>query len=468
MNAPAPGPATAFNGIDAATGLYLPAPSIQDISRALRGQPRAAAAPALVAKSHSVVASLGLPFDVDGRKLEEAGWALLFAHDAPVEIFDALLALRTLREEQAGGRYKVFRGAEGYRRDDTVPRWLGRQGAEVGMPQVTKVPYYILIVGGPDAIPFSFQYELSVNYAVGRLDFGTADEYRNYAESVVAGETMADAARSRRAVFFGVCNDDDRATQMSRAMLVEPLALALEARHQERWRIDRVFDANATKAGLVECMRSAPSLLFTASHGMAFPKGHADQNAHQGALLCQDWRGPLAHRGAIDSALYFSGEDVPDSADLTGSVVFHFACYGAGTPLRDDFGASGVQTEISNAPFIARLPQRLLGKPGGGALAVIGHVERAWSYSFASPDFGAQTKSFEMCLHALMFGMRVGAAMDSFAMRHAALAVGLNRSLDDIRHGARVEDYELASQWTMHNDARNYVILGDPAVRIAT
>jgi hypothetical protein len=199
---------------------------------------------------------------------------------------------------------------------------------------------------------------------------------------------------------------------------------------------------------------------------MAFPSGHPEQAAHQGALLCQDWPGPLMHRGPIDPSMFFSADDVPDSANLAGSIVFHFACYGGGTPLYDDFGAAGTRTEVAAAPFIARLPQRLLGKPGGGALAVIGHVERAWSYSFASPDFGAQTKSFEMCLHALMSGLRVGAAMDAFAMRHAALAVGLNRVLADIRHGAKVDDHLLASQWTMHNDARNYVILGDPAVRI--
>lgn len=468
MNAHVPPLPPAFNGIDAVTGLYLPSPSIEDISRVLRGEPARPVDRSLVAKRDSGVASLGLPFDVDGRKLEEAGWALVFAHDAPPAIFDALLALRTLREAQAGARYKVFRETTGVRADDTVTRWLGRQGAEVGMPQVAVVPYYLLIVGGPDAIAFSFQYELGVNYAVGRVHFDSIDEYRHYADSVVAGESAADRAAPRRASFFGVCNEDDRATQMSRTMLVEPLALALETRHKAKWQFDRVFDADATKAGLAKCLQSSPSLLFTASHGMAFPNGHANQGAHQGALLCQDWQGPLMHRGAIDPSLYFAGDDVPDSTDLTGSVVFHFACYGAGTPQYDDFGAAGARAQIAAEPFVARLPQRLLGKPDGGALAVIGHVERAWSYSFASPDFGAQTKSFEMCLHGLMSGLRIGAAMDAFAMRHAALAVGLNRILDDIRHGARVDDQQVAAQWTMHNDARNYVILGDPAVRVTT
>lgn len=462
-------PVAVFNGIDAVTGRYLPAPSVQDISRTLRGEPPTPVAPQLVAKRNlGAAATLALPFDVDPRMLDQSGWSLLFAYGAPPEIFEALLPLRQLRESQAGDRYKVFKDASGYRQAESVTDWLGRQTAEPGIPQVQKVPYYVLIVGGPEAIPLAFQYELGVNYAVGRIHFETIEEYRNYAASVVAGEPVADRVVPRRASFFGVCNDDDLATQMSRTMLVEPLADKLEARFHQGWAFDRLFDGKATKAGLAQCLRSSPSLVFTASHGMAFPNGHANQAGHQGALLCQDWQGPFRHHGAIGSDLYFAGDDVPDDADLTGAVVFHFACYGAATPKHDDFGAAGTRAEIAPAPFLSRLPQRLLGKHGGGALAVIGHVERAWSYSFASPEFGAQTNTFELCLRTLMAGLRIGFAMEAFAMRHAQLAVGLNRVLDDIRHNALVDDYTVAGLWTVHHDARNYVILGDPAVRITT
>jgi len=467
MNTTSPAP-VAFNGIDAVTGRYLRSPSVEQLCRALRGEPARPVDPLLVAKRNAAAEAMALPFDVDPRKLDQSGWGLVFAHGASPEVFEALHELRVLREAQASARYKVFREASGFRKGESVADWLGRQGAELGMPQVAKVPYYLLIVGSPQEIDFDFQYELAVNYAVGRIHFDTIDEYRHYAASVVAGEAVAErAAQPKRASFFGVCNDDDRATQMSSQMLVAPLADALQARHAQ-WTFDRVLAADATKAGLSRCLATAPALLFTASHGMGFPDGHAQQAAHQGALLCQDWQGPLRHRGALDPSLYFAGDDVQDDHDLAGAVVFHFACFGAGTPQYDDFGPAGPRPQIAAAPFVSRLPQRLLGKPGGGALAVIGHVERAWSYSFASPEFGAQTHTFEMCLHALMSGMRVGAAMDAFAMRHAALAVSLNRLLDDIRHDARIDDYRLAGLWTVHHDARNYVILGDPAVRITT
>lgn len=464
MNAQVEGSEIAYNGINAATGRYLPSPSLDAIVEILCGVPPKDVEPLLRAKSNDAVDHLALPFDVDDLKLEQSGWGILFAHGAPLKIFEALKDLCVLREDQAGARYKVFRDERGYRTGESVSDWLGRQGAEVGAPQVDDVPYYLMIVGSPSDIPFEFQYELGVSYAVGRLHFETIEEYRQYAANVVAGEAAAANMTPKRANFFGVCNDDDRATQMSSTSLVAPLAAELSAKHP-KWECNTWMGPTATKAGLTACLDSSPALVFTASHGMGFPSGHANQLAHQGALLCQDWPGPLQHIGAIPPAWYFSGDDVADATNLSGSVLFHFACYGAGTPKDEDFGRPDARKVIAPTSFLSRFPQRLLGKPNG-AMAVIGHIERAWSYSFFSNKFGQQTNAFETCLHTLMAGRRLGFAMDTFATRHAALAVGLNLMLNNIRYGARIPAHEVANLWTMQHDARNYVILGDPAVRV--
>lgn len=458
-----------FNGINGATGGYLPSPSVEEISRAARGVPAESAVDhdLLLAKRQAQEETFGVPFGVDPADLAQTGWGLVFAHDASAEVVDALKGLCGLRQAQAGARYKVFQGPAGYRPDERARTWLGRQGVAPGQAQVDKVPYYLLLVGGPETIPFRFQYELGVNYAVGRLHFDTALEYRNYAESVTAAEGRAAQAGAPRASFFGVCNDDDRATQMSSSMLVEPLAQALVSRHPD-WQFQQVMAANATKANLAACLQSRPSLLFTASHGMGFPADDARQRPDQGALLCQDWPGPMHHRGAIPADYYFSAADVAEGTDLSGTIAFHFACYGAGTPLLDDYPQAGsTRAQLAAAPFVAKLPQRLTGKPGGAALAVVGHVERAWTYSFSWPGLGAQTSTFENCLHALMSGVRIGAAMDAFAMKHADLAVSLNGELEDIKYGAAVNDYALAGLWTAHHDVRSYVVIGDPAVRIS-
>ncbi|MGO1068806.1 hypothetical protein [Lysobacter sp. CA199] len=455
-----------FNGIDATSGAYLAAPTVEDISRAARATREPSVDErSLADKQQRQAAHLSLPFGMDPNDLEQVGWGIVFAHDAPPEIADALELLCDRRQQQAGARYKSFTGASAYRPDERAIAWLGRQGAGLGMAQVNKVPYYLLIVGSPESIPFRFQYELELNYAVGRLHFDSVQEYRNYAESVVASEENS-APVERRASLFGVCNLDDRATELSSSQLVAPLADQLQESHPD-WTIDRIVADQATKAGLSDCLSSSPALLFTASHGIGFPRGHENQLACQGALLCQDWQGPLRHRGAVGPELYFGGDDVPQTVDLSRTLAFHFACYGAGTPLLDDYAPADARPpQIADAPFIARLPQRLLGKPDGGALAVIGHVERAWSYSFSWPGLGSQTHTFENCLRALMAGARVGFTMDAFAMKHADLAIVLNGELADIRYGASVDDYKIAGLWTAHNDARSYLLLGDPAVRI--
>ncbi|QQS47815.1 MAG: toll/interleukin-1 receptor domain-containing protein [Acidobacteriota bacterium] len=457
-----------FNGVNGATGEYgLPPMTGEELAGFIKGE----SAPENLAelkfrRQQASQSHYGVKEGVDPKKLDQAGWGVIFAHDAAPEIKEALKPLLDLRRTQAGEKFRCYEGGNGYRvGKDSKNSFLARHGAGPGPADPDKVPYYLLIVGGPDVIPYRFQSQLDVQYAVGRIYFETAGEYAVYAQSVIAAETGR-LKLARRLSFFGVANPDDPATTSSEQTLISPLFTKFKGR--PGWQVEAFVKDQATKSKLADLLSGAPALLFTASHGMEFPIGHAQQFPHQGALLCGDWPGPKNFRGAIPQDFFFAGDDLASNARLAGLVSFHFACYGAGTPELDEFAQQAFKGRQAIAPkaFLSGLPMRMLSHPKGGALAVIGHVDRAWSTSFVWSGAGAQTTVFESTLQRLIEGHPVGSALEYFNERYAELSTVLTDELEEIQYGKIVDPYELAGMWTANNDARGYTVLGDPAVRM--
>ncbi|MDQ0373956.1 hypothetical protein [Cellulomonas humilata] len=459
-----------LNGIDVSTGTYATSPvSLSALAAALRDNGAAPPDARDLRRRHRASeAHFGLAYGYRADDLASAGWGMVVAETISMEIMDALAPLLQLRKDEAGEVFQVLAVRAGESKND----FLARHGTGPSVVDPHVVPYYLLLVGGPEQIPFEFQYQLGVSYAVGRLDLPDPTAYAAYAASVVAAE-RDDAARraetsARRSLqLFATRHPDDTPTALSSSRLVEPLGNQLGA-HTGVWDTSSDVGAGATKSRLLDLLvgPDGPDVLFTAGHGLSAAPGTPPEVV--GALLCQDWPGPLAASGPVDAEHYVAADDLGDAA-VRPRVVFTFACFGAGTPRRSDYpGGTGSLVELADRAFTSRLPQRMLSQPAGGALAFVGHVDRAWSCSFLWKRMATQITPFRSTLLALMNGERLGFAMEAMTARYAELATEVTDRLQTERtYGTAVDATELVGLWTALHDSRGYVVLGDPAVRVA-
>jgi hypothetical protein len=459
-----------FNGIDVDTGDYLtPRTTLADLAAALRGDPTQPGDRSdLRRRRQTDEDHFGVVYGRNPQDLASVGWGVVAPPDLDPAVTEALEPLLRLRQEQAGDLFQRLELRPGEDKD----RFLARHGMGPGPVDPRRVPYYLLLLGSPDQVPFDVQYQLGVPFAVGRLDLEDAEAYAAYASSVVAAERSPgdpDGVRpstSRRLHLFATRHPGDTPTALSSSRLVEPLRAELRDAWPA-WQVNADIGTGATRTRLEDLLTGpdAPELLFTAGHGVG---GSAARRDLAGALLCQDWPGPLAARGPLDDGHYLAAHHLPAGAPVGPRVVFSFACFGAGTPHVSDYPGSpdGGET-VAAVGFTASLPQRLLGASAGGALAFVGHVDRAWSCSFLWKGLAAQVTPFQSTLLALMDGVRLGSAMESLTSRYAEIATELTHRLGELRrYGKRIDDADLVGLWTATHDARAYVVLGDPAVRV--
>lgn len=407
---------------------------------------------------------------IDAGDLSEAGWAVVYPAGEGPRYEPLLRDLLDLRREQAG---------ELYRRIDLIPNetcdyFLERLRANTGQADPDRLPYYVLLVGSPRQIPFEFQGLLDQVYAVGRLHFEEDEHYEAYARSVREAETRPTREPRRRVTLFGALNGGDGATLRTTERLVEPLASEVERRVRGRngWRVERIVGPEATRDALAALLTGtdAPDLLFTAGHGMVFGPDDPSQAALQGALLCSDWPGP-GH--PLERGHYLAAEDLTiRGRPLHGSIAFHLACHSGGTPVWDSFHPPDVEERrrLAHRPFVSALPQRLLAE--AGALAVVAHVDRAWTTSFDwNPgDDEPNPKVFRDTVLPLVNGCRVGDATESLGTLYGFLATRVKEHLEQTRGRelgpGGADPARGARLWRATNDVRSFVVFGDPAVRL--
>jgi hypothetical protein len=465
----------------------------------------------------------GVVDSVNEDVLSEAGWAVVVNAQEDVRMLQALSPLISWRCEQQGMQvpdlrfdglrtcgewlakhYPTYIESPAkvaaipweqrspvliYDSKHSCSNWLGSFGVSSGPvdPKKGGLPFYLLLAGRPGPIaegdgcfiPFDFQYDLDIYWGVGRLSFNDEsgqhrfEDYATYAQQVVEWEQQqngADLLRPEVVYYATNHGNGDQATELSANQLIAPL-MQSHGDHQvlKNFTFQPYIADDASMSNLTQILRGqagkAPALLFTASHGVGFPFNDKNQVLQQGSLVAQEWDG----FGAIRRKQWFSGSDLYDmraETNLRGTMAICFACYGAGSPRKDAFIFKPGEAKPDIAPFafVAQLPQQLLLR---GALAVLGHVERAWSYSFSDSKNMKQSQSgpFEQMIGRILDGKRLGFATDQFNLRQGSLASMLVEQLNSGKVSASAQA-ELGLYYIAYNDSRSYALIGDPAVKL--
>ncbi|HYO54794.1 hypothetical protein [Archangium sp.] len=397
---------------------------------------------------------------------------------------DRLLALveplRRLRQEAQGGApVKIYR----------VPSEMSGTYAagwkkEIFRDEKTSEkdrPRYLLLLGDLHEVPLELQQVLSTDAFVGRLAFASDAGYEAYVDKVLRWEGAA-ARETRSRVLFYTSRDRTSATELGHQALIAPSVAAC----RERQQVDDFPAADILELGgegavpleklLAHAAEPGPGVLFTLSHGRGRPAGGwarpEERLERQGELRLPDGR-------------FLSAAELASRPFLPGGVWFSFACFSAGTPSRSSYTHWLQQLPISDPnahrgldalpkqgerPFIAALPQAALANPNG-PLAVMGHVDLAWSCSFSDRGRGTPSRFIEL-LKALARGSRAGVALSTLLQflneTSSELATLYNMEQMERTYGrpSSVDPVARAWLWMQRQDLANYILLGDPAVRL--
>ncbi|WP_224365498.1 hypothetical protein [Hyalangium versicolor] len=341
-------------------------------------------------------------------------------------------------------------------------------------------PRYLLLLGDLDQVPLELQLALNSECYVGRLAFPAGSGYAAYAAKVLHWERRVQRPAAR--MLFFTAHDATPATRLSYRELMAPtLQQCIEDHARGSFQAKEIIEVgDHSNWGCGPLLRQAavpiPSTLLTLSHGIGAPRrggwsSDEEQRRRQGSMSLGTESLEASH--------------VEKRRFLPGGFWFNVSCFGAGTPSQSSYFPwlkrlqeeklfnepleTVLESLARKEPFVCALPQSVLANPEG-PLAVIGHVDLAWTLAYCE-KYGGHPSHFANALRLVMSGCRVGLAIHVLGRAAANLYADL---------GARLQEIEQARAWnlpppafpSLHllwmtcNDLSGYVLLGDPAVQL--
>jgi hypothetical protein len=402
------------------------------------------------------------------------GWGLVLPDDdtLPDDVKargdDAPEPLRALLAARPGS--PVLRYRAGQRFTQLRRYYVDRSAQDVGLSASARgigdgaLPRFLLMYGGPDVIPWTFQYIANQAAAVGRLTLiGPALE--RYVDALI-NDWAGSGLQVAHTVVWAVDHGADDISSLMRRTIAVPLQRMLTADPEigaAAVYLDGA-EGEATAGALCSALAdNRPGLVVTTSHGKTGPL--ADK-----VTMLADLGLPVDGEFSTLTTGNILGAWQPD-----GAVWYAHACCSAGSDdatifrglldpgSRVDQLLEGI---ASLGAHVAPLPEALLGaeKP---LRAFVGHVEPTFDWTIKNPQTGQPlTTSIVEALYARLFQPDpLG-----FALREPYSHVGelyterdaAYRAFDE---GEDTEAVALAAQLAAR-DRQSMVVLGDPTVML--
>lgn len=424
---------------------------------------------------------LAAPEPVDRRdwRHEKVGWGLVLPENEAISKTDRAAAadapapIRKLLDARPGSpvfRYRPDLHNASLRRyfPDGSEQDVALSGSLRGTGK-GRLPWYLLLCGSPEALPWSLQYILNGAAYVGRLDLDETGLTR-YVDALLNDWNGA-ACRPDRPVVWSVDHGGGDITSLMRRAIAEPVAKELRGDEQiGEANVRCLLAAEATATALRQALADArPALVVTTSHGMTGPLDDAEAMGRQLGFLVDDEHALLRP------------DELLQAWQPDGAIWYAHACCSAGSDARTRYqglveaGSSVERTLLAVAGLGARvapLPKALMGaeKP---LRAFVGHVEPTFDWTLRAATGQTLTGTIRQALYERMHREKpepVGMAFEG-AYKHAGELLAqwheLQPALLDSDKTRRDEARAAAlrAQLTAA-DRQSMVILGDPTVAL--
>lgn len=403
--------------------------------------------------------SAGPPFGADPVPEDPQGnWAVVLSEACP-NIQQVRSALEPLIRRRSGQIITIPKMDPA-----SFTQWLADQFNDRTLPS------YLLICDSFDNILLEYQVIFNAFAVTGRLWFDDPALIRAYVEKVLAVEQGQLDVGQRRVV---ACPCDDDVTYADYQQIIMPM---LDDASPDFIPLEPLVEARFNERSVLDAARDT-QLLALYCHGLGLNRRDYERHPDlMGALVLQF--------GSREDEGLLTPDEVVQGPFVPGGIVFTPACMAGGTQSDSDFVAW--LEDDSLAPYVgadtrmSALSQAMLGAPQGPAI-VLAHFDI--SMGGTSPMYNPMTQTGDLqkeihirFLRNLLEGQTVGKATEPFrwaAGAYYAQAIyifgQIAGSVPYFGRSNRTIGQMVSSMNQYHvvaSDMRNYLILGDPAVRL--